>query len=69
MPAEVGEKVGVQLNILLSFSVMLLVMGDTTPKSGRTTPLISMYAREDKMYVHHWKKSSDITFRNMILLC
>ena len=41
LPADAGEKVGLQITILLSFSVMLLVMGDTTPKSGKTTPLIS----------------------------
>ena len=43
LPVEAGEKVGLQITILLAFSVMLLIMGDTTPKSGKTTPLISMY--------------------------
>ena len=43
MPAEAGEKVGLQITILLSFSVMLLVMGETMPKSGKTTPVISRY--------------------------
>ena len=41
LPAEAGEKVGLQITILLTFYLMLLVMGDTTPKSGKTTPLIS----------------------------
>ena len=45
MPSETGEKVGLQVTILLSFSVMLLVMGDTTPKAGKTTPLISKSLR------------------------
>ena len=43
MPAEAGEKVGLQITILLSFSVMLLIMGDVTPKAGKTTPLISKW--------------------------
>ena len=42
IPVEAGEKIGLQITILLSFSVMLLVMGDTAPKSGKTTPLICM---------------------------
>ena len=41
LPAEAGEKVGLQITILLAFYLMLLVMRDTTPKSGKTTPLIS----------------------------
>ena len=42
MPAEAGEKVGLQITILLSFSVMLLIMADVTPRAGKTTPQISM---------------------------
>ena len=52
MPAEAGEKVGLQIAILLSFSVMLLVMGENTPKSGKTTPLISMLM----WYIHTYYK-------------
>ena len=41
LPFEAGEKIGLQITILLAFSVMLLIMSDTTPKAGTTTPLIS----------------------------
>ena len=43
MPAEAGEKAGLQITLGLSFSVMLLIMGESTPKSGKTTPLMGMY--------------------------
>ena len=43
MPVEAGEKVGLQITSLLSFSVMLLVMGETMPKAGKTTPVICAY--------------------------
>ena len=41
MPVEAGEKVGLQISVLLAFYLMLLVMGDSTPKSGKSTTLIS----------------------------
>ena len=43
MPAEAGEKVGLQITILLSFPVMLLIMGDVTPRARKTTPQISRF--------------------------
>ena len=42
IPVKAGEKMGLQITIMLSFSVMLLVMGDIAPRSGKTTPLIGM---------------------------
>ena len=41
LPPESGEKIGLQITILLAFSVMLLIMSDSTPKAGTTTPLLS----------------------------
>ena len=41
LPAEAGEKIGLQITILLAFSVMLLIMSDNTPKVGTATPILS----------------------------
>ena len=41
LPFEAGEKIGLQITILLAFSVMLLIMSDNTPRAGTTTPLVS----------------------------
>ena len=43
LPAEAGEKIGLQITILLAFSVMLLIMSDNTPKAGAATPILSKY--------------------------
>ena len=41
LPAESGEKMGLQVTILLAFSLMMLILSDTTPKASTTTPLLS----------------------------
>ena len=41
LPSDSGEKVSMQVTIMLANSVMLLVMSETTPKSGETQPLMS----------------------------
>ena len=41
LPPEAGEKIGLQITLLLAFSVMLLVISDNTPKVGTTTPILS----------------------------
>ncbi len=43
LPVEGGEKVSLSITVLLSYTVVLLIVSDITPKSGVTTPLISKY--------------------------
>ncbi len=46
LPVEAGEKVSLSITVLLSYTVLLLIISDLSPKSGDTTPLIgkSIYA-------------------------
>ena len=41
LPAESGEKVGLGITVLLSFSVILLMITDITPRIGQPMPIIS----------------------------
>ena len=42
LPAESGEKIGLGITVLLSYSVVLLMVSDITPRSN-SMPLISKY--------------------------
>ena len=41
LPAESGEKVGLGITVLLSFSVILLMISDITPRIGSPLPILS----------------------------
>ncbi|CAH1774052.1 unnamed protein product [Owenia fusiformis] len=43
LPPEAGEKVGLGLTVLLSFSVFLLIVDDSMPRTSEVVPLISIY--------------------------
>ena len=40
MPVESGEKVSLSITIMLSYSVLLLVISDVTPRSGSGQPYL-----------------------------
>ena len=41
LPADSGEKVGLGITVLLSFSVILLMISDITPRIGSPMPILS----------------------------
>ncbi len=41
LPAEAGEKISMSTTVFLSYTVVLLMVSDITPKGGTTTPVIS----------------------------
>ncbi len=43
LPVESGEKVSLSITIMLSYSVLLLVVSDVTPRSGTGQPLLGGY--------------------------
>ena len=43
LPAESGEKTGLGITILLSFSVFLLMIAETLPKTSDSLPIIGFY--------------------------
>ncbi|CAH1772381.1 unnamed protein product, partial [Owenia fusiformis] len=43
MPPETGEKVGLGITVMLSFSVFLLILNENMPKTSDATPLIGTY--------------------------
>ena len=42
MPAEAGEKMGLSVTVLMSYSVILMIMNDNVPRSSRL-PIISKF--------------------------
>lgn len=40
LPADSGEKVSLGITVLLSFSVLLLIIMDTTPRNSDHTPIL-----------------------------
>ena len=49
MPVESGEKVSLSITIMLSYSVLLLVISDVTPRSGSGQPYLG------NIFLFHWK--------------
>jgi hypothetical protein len=44
LPVESGERVSFGITVLLSFSLLLVMVNDVTPKGGAKIPLLSEYA-------------------------
>ena len=43
IPVDAGEKLGYGMTVMLSFSVYMLILGESTPQSSRNIPVISKY--------------------------
>jgi len=43
LPPDSGEKIGMGITLLLSFSVFQLIVTDSIPRSSDYTPMLSMY--------------------------
>ena len=43
LPPESGERVGLSITVLLSYSVFLLMVSEVTPRGGENTSLLGMY--------------------------
>ena len=41
LPAESGEKISLGITVSLSYTVLLLMVSEITPQSGKTLPLLS----------------------------
>ncbi len=41
LPAEAGEKISMSTTVFLSYTVVLLMVSEITPRGGSTTPIIS----------------------------
>ncbi len=44
LPVEAGEKIGLSITVLLSFSFLLTVVQDATPENGESLPIISKFS-------------------------
>ena len=44
LPVESGEKVSLSITVMLSYSVLLIVVSDVTPRSGSGQPYLSKYS-------------------------
>ena len=51
LPAESGEKISLEMTIMLSFSVMLLMVSDTTPRTSTTTPIIGTWSTNNNSLI------------------
>lgn len=45
LPYESGEKVSLGITVLLSFSIVLLMISDVTPRNGKDLPVICEYGK------------------------
>ena len=49
MPVESGEKVSLSITIVLSYTIILLVVSDITPRTGAGQPYLSKYSILSKL--------------------
>ena len=51
LPSESGEKVSLSVTVLLSYTVLLLIISDVSPRNGDSVPLLSTRRRRNTVLV------------------
>ena len=61
VPVDSGEKLSISITILLSFSVFLLILSDSTPQVSQDLPF---WGKKDQFFIHiGWVPESDKSFQ------
>lgn len=56
LPADSGEKVSLGVTVLLAFSVVLLIIADSTPETSDYSPILGTSVMTKKFLLGYWKQ-------------